>query len=151
MDDRDGHMLVHVNEWFDDQTSSQYNSFYDQANNAFLLKCDGKPDVRAFAERGYWAQEFYVRVPQQEYAKMQPGLAYTLHPVNGSRDRQWRVSDSVTIRKPAAKGNESSPETRGRARLDGPRGLPLIWARHAECGIGRVSGGSSRCLRSCSR
>ena len=100
MEGQDGHMLVHVDEWFEGGTIAQYRSFYAKADKTFLLKSPGQPTVRATAERGYWAQEFYVQVPPDEYAKMTPGRPYTIHPANARPTHQWRVKPGVAIRKP---------------------------------------------------
>ncbi len=101
MGGQDGHMLVHVDEWFEGEGSAQYRPFYAKADKTFLLKSPGQPAVRAAAKRGYWAQEFYIQVPRDEYAKMTPGRPYALCPVNASPTHQWRVKPDVAIRKPS--------------------------------------------------
>jgi len=100
MEAQDGHMLVHVDEQFEGETSVQYRSFYAKADRMFVLKSPGQPTVRATAKHGYWAQEFYIQIPRDEYAKMTPGRPHTIHPVNASSTRRWRVKPGVMIRKP---------------------------------------------------
>jgi len=96
--DDDGHMLFHVNEWFEELgTADQYRPFLNQADNQFLLKADGHPDVNAYAERGCWSKEFYVRIPKREYIKMAEGIPYTVLPVNSNPKYQWKVALGVTI------------------------------------------------------
>lgn len=96
--DDDGHMLFHVDEWFEEMGGArQYRSFLNQADKRFLLKADGYPDVHANAERGCWGREFYIRIPRTEYAKMEAGVIYVVYPVNGTPKYQWTVAPGVTI------------------------------------------------------
>jgi hypothetical protein len=97
--DNDGHLLFHIDEWFEGELTSQYSSFYNEVDKLFLLKSEGHTDIMAYAERGMWNQEFYVRIPEQEYVKMVLGVPYTIHPVNSNPEYQWRVVEGVTIRK----------------------------------------------------
>jgi hypothetical protein len=101
--DNQGHMLFHVDERFSGMTSAQqYRPFLylGEADKRFVLKAEGHPDVQAFAERGCWSQEFYIRIPKKEYIKMVPGIPYTIHPVNSNPKYQWKVAPGVTICKP---------------------------------------------------
>lgn len=96
--DDDGHMLFHVDEWFEEMgTAEQYRSFLNQADGRFMLKASGHPDVQANAERGCWSREFYVRIPKSEYVRMEAGVRYTIEPVNSSPKYQWKVAPGVTI------------------------------------------------------
>lgn len=96
--DEDGHMLFHVEEWFEEiGTAEQYRSFLNQADERFTLKAEGYPDVQANAERGCWSQEFYIRIPKSEYVKMEAGVTYTIEPVNSSPKYQWKVAPRVAI------------------------------------------------------
>jgi len=98
--DNDGHMLFHVDEWFEEMgTAAQYRPFLNKVDKRFVLKAEGCPDVHANAERGCWSQEFYVRVPETEYVKMVPSIPYTIHPVNSNPKYQWKVRHGVAIRK----------------------------------------------------
>lgn len=97
--DDDGHILFHIDEWFKGEGIIQYKSFYGVADKRFILKSKGYPDVRAYAERGYWNQEFYIRIPKEEYVKMKASVPYTVHPVNSNTEYQWKVRQPVTIRK----------------------------------------------------
>jgi hypothetical protein len=97
--DKDGHILFHVDEWLEGEGLAQYKTFYSGVDKAFLLKSEGHADVRANAERGYWNQEFYVRIPEKEYTKMAAGVPYSIHPVNSNRKCQWKLAQGVTIRK----------------------------------------------------
>jgi len=97
MDD-EGHMLFHVDEWFEEMgTAKQYRPFLNKADNRFVLKANGHPDVQANAERGCWSQEFYVRIPGKEYVKMKAGVPYTIEPMNSNTKYKWKVATGVTI------------------------------------------------------
>jgi len=99
--DDDGHMLFHVDEWYEEMgTAKQYRSFLNQADERFVLKADGHPDVHANAERGCWSKEFYIRIPKKEYVKMEAGVTYTVHPVNSNPKYRWKVRPGVIICKP---------------------------------------------------
>ncbi|UCF44325.1 MAG: hypothetical protein JSV99_05265 [Planctomycetota bacterium] len=99
-EDNDGHMLFHVEEWFEEiGTAEQYRPFLNSVDKRFILKAEGYPDVHASAERGCWSQEFYVRIPAKEYALMREGVPYMVYPVNSSPKYQWKVVSGVTIRK----------------------------------------------------
>ena len=99
--DDDGHVLFHIDEWFEQMgTSKQYRPFLNQVDGRFILKADGHPDVQANAERGCWSQEFYIRIPKREYVKMEAGVKYTVHPVNSNPKYQWKVVSGVIICKP---------------------------------------------------
>jgi len=110
-DDTDGHILFHVDEWFGGEDIAQYRSFYNEVDKGFVLKSEGYPDLYAFAERGYWGQEFYIRVPEKEYTKMEVGVPYTVCPVNSNPKKQWKVSQGVTIRKLRESGRYRPPNS----------------------------------------
>lgn len=97
--DNNGHILFHIDEWFEGEGIDQYKTFYSKADKRFLLKSQGHPDVQAYAERGYWNQEFYIRVPEKECIKMKTDIPYTVHAVNSNPKYQWKVRQGVTIRK----------------------------------------------------
>lgn len=96
--DEDGHILIHVDER-PDTSPALYRRFYRGADKNFILTATGYPDVRARAERGYWNQEFYLRVPEEEYRKMVPYVSYVLQPVNDAPKYRWRMKAGVTIAK----------------------------------------------------
>ncbi|MHC4570611.1 MAG: HAAS signaling domain-containing protein [Planctomycetota bacterium] len=98
--DNDGHMLFHVDEWFEEMgTTAQYRPFLNKVDKRFVLKAEGYPDVHANAERGCWSQEFYVRIPEKEYVKMKANIPYTVHPLNLRPKYQWKVSYGVAVHK----------------------------------------------------
>jgi len=96
--DKDGHILIHVEER-PNTSGTFYRSFYGAADKNFILRAAGYPDVKARAERGYWNQEFYLRVPKEQYQKMVWGVSYALQPVNWASEYRWHVREGVTITK----------------------------------------------------
>lgn len=105
LDDPDtaGHLVAHVREGRNGEGRDQYVEFYDRVGKEFVLKAEGKPDVRAKAVRGYWAKpeedmkEFYLRIEPDELARMASGVPYRLVAKNGNAEFQWTVGDGVTI------------------------------------------------------
>jgi hypothetical protein len=95
----DGHILLHIDERFEAEGVEQYRTFYDNADKRFILKSEGHPNVNAEARRGYWGQEFYVRIPEKEYVKMKPGVSYSIHAVNSNSEYQWKVCEGVVIQR----------------------------------------------------
>jgi hypothetical protein len=91
-DDGSGHLLVHVAGSLKD-----LKAIYPDLGREFRLLAEGKDAVRAFAERGHWNQECYVRIPPEEYRKMEPGVTYRLVPVNPDTGPRWTVEEGVTI------------------------------------------------------
>ena len=100
----DGSFYIHCLEWLEDAGGwSQYKLFMQRADLTFLLRAEGHPDVscrisgNSYSGRSPDLCELELVVPPDEYAKMVPDLAYTIHPVNGKEGYRWQVSDGVTI------------------------------------------------------
>jgi hypothetical protein len=53
-----------------------------------------------YTQRSKGLCELEVVVPPAEYAKMAKDVAYTLHPVNGTKGYEWTVCDGVTLTRP---------------------------------------------------
>jgi RNA polymerase sigma factor (sigma-70 family) len=98
-------LLVHGEEWFDDDVGSQYRPFLEAAGKVFLFKAEGQPDVkgRTTASSITWhsrgLHEIEVVIPPEEYAKMEPNVVYTLQPLNDVAGYEWKVKGRVTITK----------------------------------------------------
>ena len=88
----DGHILAHVDVPFKD-----LKTLYPKLAKEFPLIADGKPRIRARAERGYWSQECYLRIPAAEFAKLERGVPYKLSPVQGDSRYRWEVANEVRI------------------------------------------------------
>jgi hypothetical protein len=88
----DGHLLVHVDLDLDD-----LKVLYPKLDKHFKLVAAGQPTIRAQAERGFWNEECYVRIPPDEFARMAPGVPYRLAPAKTDGPHRWRVEDNVRI------------------------------------------------------
>jgi RNA polymerase sigma factor (sigma-70 family) len=98
-------LLIHADEWFDEETGRQYRPFLEAAAKEYLLRADGCPDVhgRITTASITWhtrnLHEIEVIIPREEYAKMVPGVEYTLAPRNEVAGYEWRIRGRVTITK----------------------------------------------------
>jgi hypothetical protein len=98
-------ILIHADEWFDDGPGPQYRPFLEAAGKDFLLKADGRPDVRARTTTSSitWhsrnLHEIEVLIPPEEYAKMALGVEYTLAPPRDVAGYQWKLKGQVTLPK----------------------------------------------------
>ncbi len=91
----DGHLLVHV-----DLAVDELKAIYPKLNPEFVLTAAGQPTVRAQAERGFWNEECYLRIPADQFAIMAPGVPYELTPAKTDGQHHWRVEGNVRIVKP---------------------------------------------------
>jgi hypothetical protein len=103
---RDGsaRFFVHGEEWLKDAGDYlQYKAFLWRADPEFVLKAKDQPDVKARVGGHYFTQsstnlrDVEVIIAAPEFARMARSVAYTIHPVNGKADYQWKVRDGVTI------------------------------------------------------
>jgi RNA polymerase sigma factor (sigma-70 family) len=96
-------LLTHGEEWFDDESGPQYRPFLEAAGKEFLLKAEGRPDVhgRITMSSITWPsrnlREIEVLIPQEEYAKMVPGVEYALTPPSDVAGYGWKTEGRVTI------------------------------------------------------
>jgi hypothetical protein len=95
---------IHCREWLKNAGEYlQYTGFMDHADNNFILRAEGRPDVLCRLSRSSVAggsqklRELEVVIPPAEYAKMAEGVAYMLHPVNKTKGYTWKVRDGLTI------------------------------------------------------
>jgi hypothetical protein len=102
--DGSGRLGFHCEEWLEDGDNYlQYTVFLMRADPNFILKAPGQPDVKAryvgpcYTAPAEGLREVVVWIPPDEFAKMARGVAYTLHPANGTKGRQWRVRDGLTV------------------------------------------------------
>jgi hypothetical protein len=102
-DDGSGRLLVHGEEWFQGMDHLQYKFFMKRADKRFVFWAKDQPDVQGYVSMNFYThasrnlREMEVVIPKEEYAKMVKGVAYTLHPVNGTPLYQWKVQKGVTI------------------------------------------------------
>jgi transglutaminase superfamily protein len=103
-----GHLLMHVREGRQEEGTEQYATFYGKVGKGFVLRAEGRPDVRARAARGFWVdttagmREFYLRIDPDEFPKMAPDVPYSLVPVEEQASYRWVVADGAMVvrRKP---------------------------------------------------
>jgi hypothetical protein len=104
-EDGAGHLLIHGDEWFDEQSHVQYKVFMKQADKIFVFRAKGQPDVKGALSMSFWTQasekvrELEVVIPAKEYAKMAKGVDYAILPSNTEPIFQWKVYEGVRIRR----------------------------------------------------
>jgi hypothetical protein len=102
--DGSGRLYVRGEEWLADAGDYlQYKAFLWRADTEFVLKAKGQPDVKARVTGNFITyisekvRDMEVVVAADEMKKMEKGVAYTLHPVNGKKGYEWKVGDGVTV------------------------------------------------------
>jgi hypothetical protein len=101
-----GHVVVHGEEWFDDQPYQQYRLFMEAADRTFLFRAEGRPDVVGTLTLGYITQpsaslrEMEIAIPPDQFARMEPGVDYELVPRNDAEGYRWETKGRLTIRRP---------------------------------------------------
>jgi len=102
-----GQLFIHGEEWFDDQPWQQLKTFLQAAGKEFVFQADGQPDVIGRVTTGSCTsptqnlREIEVLIARDDYARMKPGVEYSLIPRNEVRGYQWKIKGRVTItRKP---------------------------------------------------
>jgi hypothetical protein len=134
-DDGSGHLLVHVEGSYADGSA-----FYEAADKAFTLVADGRPNVNVYAERGFWIDnfkdvfEFYLRIPQEEMAKLAEGGASKIRPRNESNEAKWKVAPGVMLQ-PAGDRHVEQDEPAQQAALRDHDRLTIArvyWSKSAE-------------------
>jgi hypothetical protein len=79
----------------------QYKIFLLAAGKEFLLRADGRPDAHARTTAGSIMSradhELIIAIPPEEYARMAPGVDYTLFPRNEVPGYEWKIQGRVTI------------------------------------------------------
>jgi hypothetical protein len=104
--DASGRVLAHGEEWFDDQDHRQYGAFVQEAGKTFRFRAPGRPDVTGIASGSYYAhppegaREFEIVIPPAEFAKMAPGVEYTITPANEAPGLAWKTKGRLAIKRP---------------------------------------------------
>jgi len=106
--DGKGHFIITIDEWLDGQDHRQLNAFKEHVAFEFLLKADGREDIRIAAStfQGTCSsgngefQGFVVCLPDEELKKLASGVAYTIEPLNQGKEFYWAVDESVTLVRP---------------------------------------------------
>ena len=100
-----GHLFIHGDEWFRGEPYTQYKDFMRRADPDFRLVAEGQEEIKGSLSSLYIThesraiREIEIRIPPAEYAKMARGVSYRLVPVNSKDEYQWKVEDSIRIRK----------------------------------------------------
>jgi hypothetical protein len=96
--------FIHCREWLDGAGDYlQYKLFMRRADPSFVLRTKDRPDVSCHISTSFYTHrsrnlcELEIVIPPSEFAKMAPGVPYTLHPVNGKPGYAWSVRDGVTL------------------------------------------------------
>ena len=100
----DRRFFTHGEEWFENAGDYlQYKLFMRRADKNFVLRSKDKPDVACRVSMNFYThasrnlRELEVVIPAAEYAKMEPGVAYTLVPTNAQEPYRWKVGEGVVL------------------------------------------------------
>ena len=103
-DNPSGQLLIHGEEWIEGEPWQQYKVFLLAAGKEFLFQADGHPDVHGRITTGSIVgetdHELIIRIPPEEFDRMERGVEYTLTPRNEVPGYEWKVKGRVTIAKP---------------------------------------------------
>ncbi len=101
--DGSGQLLIHGDEWIDGEPWQQYKVFLLAAGKEFLFQADGHADVQGRTTMGSIVgrtdHELIIAIPPEEFAKMVPGVEYTLKPRNEVPGYAWKTKGRVAITK----------------------------------------------------
>jgi hypothetical protein len=102
----EGHLYLHVNEWFADQDKMQYLTFLKQVDRSFVFRAKGQPEVKGQVQLSFWTdaasglREILLVIPKEEYAQMAKGVVYSIEPVNAVAGYQWKLKEGLTVPTP---------------------------------------------------
>jgi hypothetical protein len=104
-DDGSGHLLIHGEEWIEGEPWQQYKIFLQAAGKEWLLQAQGHPEIHGRITTGSIIgspdiRELVLDIPREEYARMKPGIAYTLTPRNEVPGYEWKTKGPLSITKP---------------------------------------------------
>lgn len=83
--------------------TGHYSSYYEKVGKEFLLKAEGRPDLRAYATRGYWMdverndKDFYLRFDPDEFERMAFGVVHELVYAGDDMEYRWIVRPGIEI------------------------------------------------------
>jgi hypothetical protein len=111
MDIKAGYVVAHIEEWFPNESYTQYRLFLQNAAKEFLFRADGQADVRG----RFWGtitdppdvHELVVVIAPEELAKLKPNVDYAIVPQNGTANNVWTTQGRVSI---ARSANDQSQE-----------------------------------------
>jgi hypothetical protein len=95
--------FIHGDEWIEGEPWQQYKVFMQAAGKEWLLQAEGQRDIHARITVGSVVgrelHELEVQIPPEDYARMAPGVEYTLVPRNEVAGYRWKTKGRVTIAK----------------------------------------------------
>jgi RNA polymerase sigma factor (sigma-70 family) len=104
-----GQLFIHGEEWIEGEPWQQYKVFMQAAGKEWLLRADGRPDIHARITTssvvGRDLHELELLIEPDEYARMEPGVEYTLVPRNEVPGYQWKTKGRVTVAKERRAGS----------------------------------------------
>jgi RNA polymerase sigma factor (sigma-70 family) len=107
----EGHLYVHVKERLASQDTVQYLKFLKQADRRFLFRAKDRPEIKGEVQFSIWSdsasdlREILLVIPKEEYAKMAPGVEYSINPANSTAGYQWKITGGLTIRRGPSSDN----------------------------------------------
>jgi hypothetical protein len=100
-DPKAGYVVAHIDEWFPDEPFGQYRVFVENAAKDFLLQAMGEADVRGrfmgTITNPPDVHELIVFIAPDDFAKMKPGVQYTIVPQNGTAKYIWKTRGDIKI------------------------------------------------------
>ncbi|HYF48653.1 MAG TPA: transglutaminase domain-containing protein [Planctomycetota bacterium] len=105
------YLLLHAEEWFDDQPGTQFRPFKNTATKKFKLVAGGDSIPLLFTY-GYCTspeeklREFITEVSAADYERMSDSAEYELVPVDQDKNFVWNVKEGLRVRKPTAQKNK---------------------------------------------
>jgi hypothetical protein len=95
--------LIASQEWGPDGSYHQMSAFEKRAGQEFLLAASGHPTVKARLNRTTLSsgdgsfQAYAAQFAAEDKAKLVPGVAYNIQPINTSETYRWVVAPDVTL------------------------------------------------------
>ncbi|MBN8218039.1 MAG: hypothetical protein J0L75_15460 [Spirochaetes bacterium] len=98
--DGGGYFLIQIQRENENQTLDE--TFLKYCAREFRLRAQGVNPVKVEMMPVYWKSYFVLRIPPEEYRKMQAGVPYRLTPGDQTSEYQWRIKAGVFLEKPGA-------------------------------------------------
>jgi hypothetical protein len=95
--------LIASQEWGPDGSYHQMSAFEKRAGQEFLLTASGHPTVKAHLNRTTLSsgdgsfQAYAAQFAAEDKARLVPGVAYNIQPINTSETYRWVVTPDITL------------------------------------------------------
>ncbi len=95
-----GHIMFEIGDCNEQEDAKPFKSFFERADQIFLLRAEGEEELRASALQNWWnyGHHLYVRMDAGEYRRMKKGVSYQLVARNSVEGLNW-VVDEITLRR----------------------------------------------------